>query len=74
MYEKNSNEKIRTEYKISNKNALNEINDETYNLIKTHVVESKIPKLQQKQTFITVKDHNDNFPNKIQYRLINQTK
>ena len=73
-YEKILNEKICTEYKISNKNTINKINDETYNLIKTHNVEGKIPKLQQKQAFITIKDHKDNFPNKIQYRLINPTK
>ena len=73
-YQKILNEKICTEYKISNKNTVNKINDETYNLIKTHEVDGKIPKLQQKQAFITIKDHKDNFPNKIEYRLINPTK
>ena len=72
-YKKILNEKICTEYKISNKNTVNKINDETYNLIKTHEVEGKIPKSQQKQAFITIKDHKDNFPNNIEYRLIDFT-
>ena len=46
MYEKLLNEKIHTKYNISKKNSLSKINNETYNLIKTHGVEGKIPKLQ----------------------------
>ena len=74
IYEKILNEKICAEYKISNKNTVNKINDETYNLIKTHNVEGKIPKLEEKQAFITIKNHKENFPNKIEYRLINPSK
>ena len=73
-YEKILNNKVRSEYKISNKNTINKINDETYNLIKLHKVEGKIPKLQEKQAFITIKDHKETFPNKIEYRLLNPTK
>ena len=73
-YEKILNNKVSSAYKLSNKNTINKINDETYNLIKLHKVKGKIPKLQEKQAFITIKDHKENFPNKIEYRLLNPTK
>ena len=55
IYEKNFNEKICADYKKSNKNTVNKLNDETYNLIKKHNVEGKIQKLQENQAFITIK-------------------
>ena len=67
-------EKICAGYKISNKNTVNKTNDETYNLIKIHSVEGKIPKLEEKQAFFTIKDHKENFLDKIEYRVMNPSK
>ena len=70
-YENILNNKVSSAYKLSNKNTINKINDETYNLIKLHKVKGK---LQHKQAFITIKDHKKNLPNKTEYRLLNSTK
>ena len=67
-------QKICADYKISNKNTVNKINDETYNLIRAHNIKGKITKLQEIQAFLTNKDHKENFPNKIEYKVLNPSK
>ena len=37
-------------------------------------MQCKIKKVEQKQSFIIIEDHNKDFPNKINCRLINPTK
>ena len=45
-----------------------------FQFIKKYNVKDKIKKIDQKQSFITIKDHKKDFPNKIYCRLINPTK
>ena len=39
-----------------------------------HGIQGKIPKFQLQECFLTVKDHKEEFPNKIHCRLINPSK
>ena len=73
-YNKLLKENITSEYKKSNPNTINKLNDETFQFIKKYNVKGKIKKIEQKQSFITIKDHKKDFPNKINCRLINPTK
>ena len=47
------------------------INTEAKVIAQDPKIDEKIEEYNQKQLFITLKDHNENFNNKAKYRLIN---
>ena len=65
---------INQDYKKAPVNALNKINDEAEGIIKANNIKGKIPKYEQKEAFITIKDHKAGFPSTVSTRLINPSK
>ena len=51
-----------------------QINNEAQDLINDNNIKGKIPKLDKKPAYVTIKDHKENFPRKVTCRLINPTK
>ena len=50
------------------------MSNEAKEIIDTNGIRGKIPKLEEKQAFITIKDHKSDFPRNIKCRLINPSK
>ena len=61
-------------YRKTNKNCINKINKDARKTAKPWSIDDRIEKIQESQTYITVKDHQDNFPHSIPCRLINPSK
>ena len=59
-------------YKKTNKNKVNRINSETKRIAEKLKLDDRIRQLQE--TFISVKDHKEGFPNSPSFRLINPSK
>lgn len=73
-YNKLLHENVTKQYKKAPPNMVAKINDEADKIIRKHKIKGKIPKYQINEAFITVKDHKDQFPNKVQCRLLNPSK
>ncbi len=73
-YAKLLNENITAEYKKIPNSTVDTINKETEELIQVTKIKGKIPKLEENQAFLTVKDHKKDFPRNIKCRLINPSK
>ena len=67
-------ENITREYKISNREKINNINKNSKTIANKLGVDDRIERLQESEAYITIKDHKENFPNKISCRLINPAK
>ena len=74
QYTKLLNEIITKAYRKANKNFVNKINKDAKKIVKSISIDDRIEKTQESQTYITVKDHKDNFPHSISCRLINPSK
>ncbi|PFX16668.1 Fibropellin-1 [Stylophora pistillata] len=68
------NKNIEKEYKKSPANAETHINTEAKDLAQTLKIDDRVEMLAPKESFITLKDHKDNFQNNPKCRLINPTK
>ena len=73
-YNKLLTENISKSYKRTDKSSLNSINTEAKNIAKDFKLEDRIEQHSQHQSFITLKDHKDNFQNNLKCRLINPAK
>ena len=73
-YKKLLKENITANYKKCDSNAVEIIHKEAQETINNLKIPSKIPKLQQQDAFITLKDHKPGFPNKLKCRVINPSK
>ena len=71
QYTKLPNQNITKDYRKSNKNCVNKLNEDPS---KSLSIDDRIEKIQKSQTYITIKDHEDNFPHSISCRLINPSK
>ena len=71
QYSKLSRENVTKTYKNSNFNKARNINNKAKKITGNLPVADRIDKLQEKKVYITIKDHKDDFSNKISCRLIN---
>ena len=74
QYSKLSRENVTKTYKNSNFNKARNINNKAKKITGNLPVADRIVKLQEKKVYITIKDHKDDFSNKISCRLINSCK
>jgi hypothetical protein len=74
VYNKLISKAINKDYKKAPKNALENINNDAASIIEKNQIKGKVPKYEQKEAFITIKDHKDGFPTNIKTRLINPAK
>ena len=74
QYTKLLNENITNAYRKTNKNSVNKINKDAKKIAKSLSIDDRVEKMQKSLTYITVKDHKDNFPHSISCRLINPSK
>ena len=74
QYAKLLNDNITKAYRKTNKNCINKINKDASMIAKPLSIDDRIEKIQESQTYITVKDHKDNFPHNISCRLIDPSK
>ena len=73
-YNKLLRDNTTAKYKRTNDSHTNRINKEAKHIAEKLQLEDRIEKLAQKPAFVTIKDHKENFPNHLQYRLINPSK
>ena len=73
-YSKLLSNSVTKEYKKVDDSTVNRINVEAKEIAKKLELDDRIECLTQKQAFITIKDHKQNFINKPECRLINPTK
>ena len=74
QYSKLLRENVTKTYKKSNFNKVRNTNNKAKKITENFPVADRIDKLQEKEAYITTKDHKDDFPNKISCRLINPCK
>ena len=67
-------ENITKTYKKSSQKKVNSFNIETKKIAEKYSIDDRIEKLNEKQAYITVKDHKENFPHIKSVRLINPSK
>ena len=67
-------ENISKTYKKTTVSAINAINNEAKAIAKDLNLDERIKKYHQNQSFITLKDHKENFQNNLKCRLINPAK
>ena len=65
---------VHKDYKKAQDEVISSINNEAQEIIKNNNINGKIPKYEQKDCFITLKDHKEGFPNRINCRLLNPSK
>lgn len=73
-YKKILTDNITKEYKKSDNNKVNSINKEAAKLAKDLNIADRVDSYIQSEAFITVKDHKENFPDRVDYRLLNPAK
>ena len=73
-YNKLLQENITAKYKKTNSETTNQINKEAKKIAESLKLDDRIEKLAEKNAFITIKDHKENFPNNVKCRLINPAK
>ena len=73
-YDKLMKENITKTYRKSDSEKVQKINIETKNVVKNLKIIDRLDKMQETQSYLTIKDHKDNFPNRVQCRLINPSK
>ena len=73
QYTKLLNENIPKAYRKTNKISVNKIDKDAKRITKSSI-DDRVEKIQELQTYITEKDHKENFPHSISCRLINPSK
>ena len=74
IYKKMVKENVTKDYRLADASVIERINNETQDLINDNKIPGKIPKLDQIESFLTIKDHKVDFPAQIKCRLINLSK
>ena len=74
QYKKLLKENITKSYKKSNNRRISNINWEAKKITEKLSLDDRVERLQEREPYITIKDHKDEFPNKIPCRLINPSK
>ena len=73
-YKKMLKENVTEGYKKAPNQKIDQINQEASLIIARKSIKGKIPALEEKTAFVTIKDHKKNFPKKIDCMLINPSK
>ena len=73
-YKKYLVENITKTYKKSNKARVNSINKDTKKLAKKLKIADRMERMEESEAYIIVKDHKEDFPQKLSFRLINPSK
>ena len=74
QYQKHFKENITKTYKKSTNKKIEKINYTAKQITEKLSTANRVPMLEETEAYITIKDHKSEFPNKIQCRLINQSK
>ena len=74
QYAKLLTENVTKTYKKSNISKINNINFTAKKITEKLSIDDRVQRMEETEAYITVKDHKDEFPNKIPYRLINLSK
>ena len=74
QYSKLLRENVTKTYKKSKFNKVHDMSNKAKEITENLPVPDRIDKLQEKEAYVTIKDHKDDFPNKISCRLINPCK
>ena len=73
-YDKLLMDNLTSTYKKANTNTIRSINNEAKNIASNLLIDDRVECMAERQSFITLKDHKDNFVNKPTCRLINPAK
>ena len=73
-YTKLLKENVTKTYKKSTRKKLFNINPTSKEITEKLPISDRIDKMQETEAYITIKDHKEDFPNKISCRLINPSK
>ena len=73
-YNKLLTENISSAYRKSNEEVVQSINDEAKSIAKNLKIDDRVQQFSRRNSYITIKDHKENFPNTIKCRLINPAK
>ncbi|OOZ40504.1 hypothetical protein [Solemya elarraichensis gill symbiont] len=65
---------VTSKYKLASDSDTRKIRETEKRIAEQIHLEDRIETMAQQQAFITIKDHKDNFPNRVQCRLINPAK
>ena len=74
QYAKLLTENVTKTYKKSNISKINNINFTAKKITQKLSIDDRVQRMEETEAYITVKDHKDEFPNKIPCRLINPSK
>ena len=74
QYQKLFKENITKTYKKSTNKKIEKINYTAKQITEKLSTANRVPMLEETEAYITIKDHKSEFPNKIQCRLINESK
>ena len=74
QYDKLLRENVTKNYKKADSNTVASINEEAKTIVRTLNLEGKVQKLAEREAFITLKDHKENFISNPKCRLINPAK
>ena len=74
QYEKLPKENITKTYKQSTKKKIVKINNTTKQITEKLSITDRVPMLEETEAYISIKDHNSEFPNKIPCHVINPSK
>ena len=73
-YQKLLTENITKAYKMTNRNKVYDINNEAKSIAKQLSADDRRERMYENESYITIKDHKEHFPNKISFRLVNPSK
>ena len=73
-YDKLLHDSITKTYKKSDQRNTNNINRDAKKIAVDLDLEDRIEKMQESESYITVKDHKEDFPHRLSFRLINPSK
>ena len=73
-YEKLLTENVKKTYKKSSRKKVYTINRNAKKLAEDLLISGRVEKMYENEAYITIKDHKEDFPNKISCRLINPSK
>ena len=73
-YNKMVKDNITSKYRKSDRNRVDEVNREAAGIARKLDLVDRIDAMTESQAMITIKDHKDNFPQRIENRLINRSK
>ena len=73
-YNKMLKENVTESYKKIPDDKIRIINQDAFRLVVKNKIKGKIPALEEKTAFVTIKDHKKDFPKNVNCRLINPAK